>query len=344
MIGKRVTIYDIALALGISPSSVSKALNNYHGASDKLKKMVSDKAVELGYKHNSTAANLRRGSSKTIGVIVPNINHHFFSEVIAGLEEICFEQNHSLIICQSQESIQKENKSIETLIHQNVDCIMISISAETTSTAYLEQIINNHIHLIQFDRCLDEIDSWKILNDNEESSYRAVNKLISEGYRKIAFLGGPEHLSIFNNRKAGYLRAIKESALSIPYNFIVNCGFSLEEARREAELMLTRDEKPDAFFTVSDHQSLGVIRAAENLGLLVPEELGVFGFANEAFTELVKPTLSSVDQRSRDIGRSAANVYFNHLINNQSDAGLEKMIVIKSDIISRESSSKSRRV
>lgn len=340
MTGKRATIYDIALELGISPSSVSKALNNYHGASKKLKEMVNKKAIELDYKHNSTAANLRRGSSKTIGVIVPHINQHFFSDAIAGIEEVCFENNHSLIICQSQESYKKESISIETLIHQDVDCIIISISAETKSSDYLEQIRSNHIHLIQFDRYLEDVDSWRVVNNNKEASYGAVNQLIKQGYKRIAFLGGPEHLIAFKNRKEGYLQAIKEAGLSIPYNFIVDCAFSREEAMHEALAMLALPEPPDAFFNVSDYQSLGIVSAAEQLGLKISEQLGVFGFANEAFTELVKPTLSSVNQRSKYMGRSAANVYFTHLINGKSNPEIKKEIIVEAEIMSRQSSTK----
>src|SRR5215211_6297049 len=130
---KRVTIYDLARELDMSASYVSKALNNHPSLNEKVKESVRKKALELNYKINSHAANLRQGSSKTIGVIVPHINKSFFSEAIAGIEEVCFQNNHSLIICQSQESYKQECKAIDTLIHQNVDCILISISAETQS-------------------------------------------------------------------------------------------------------------------------------------------------------------------------------------------------------------------
>ncbi|HEY4198796.1 MAG TPA: LacI family DNA-binding transcriptional regulator, partial [Mucilaginibacter sp.] len=149
---KRVTIYDIAEQVGVAPSSVSKALNDQPNVSKKIKSLVNAKAKELNYIHNTNAANLRRGSSKTIGVIVPKINTTFFSNAIAGIEEACYENNHNLIICQSDESYIKETKAVDTLIHHNVDCILISLSIETGSNHHLQAISDHHITLVQFDR------------------------------------------------------------------------------------------------------------------------------------------------------------------------------------------------
>ena len=347
MTSKRVTIYDLAKELGISPSYISKALNNHPSISTKIKQVVQSKAAELNYKQNSHAANLRQGSSKTIGVIVPHINQSFFSEAIAGIEEVCFENKHGLIICQSHESFKQECLAIDTLIHQNVDCILISISAETLSTAHLQTIKNNNIRLIQFDRYSEGLDSYIVSNDNEEASYSAVNNLIKQGYKKIAFTGGPEHLGVFKKRKEGYLRAISEAELIIPYNYVVSDVLSKEKAMKVAMKLLSLKEPPDAFFAVSDHQSLGILQVAESLNIKVPQQLGIFGFANEAFTEIIKPSLSSVDQNSKELGRHAANVYFEKILKNkigrvnkrevrQSEAN--KNEVIKSEIIARQSS------
>ena len=337
MSSKRTTIYDLARELNVSASYISRALNNHPSISEKVKETVRKKAVELNYKHNSHAANLRQGSSKTIGVIVPHINHSFFSEAIAGIEEACFENGHSLIICQSHESFKQECMAVETLIHQNVDCILISVSAETVSSAHLQTIKDNHIELIQFDRCVDKLDSYKVLNDNKDVSYNVAKNLIKEGYNKIAFLGGPEHLTIFKNRKDGYLKAIKEAGLAIPYNFIVDNVLSKEKAAESAAELLTLEEPPDAFFTVSDHQSLGVLQVAESLGIKVPEQLGIFGFANEAFAEIIKPALSSVDQQSKELGKQAANIYFKNILKSNGVSSAEKKEIIKSEIIIRKS-------
>lgn len=325
----------------MSASYVSRALNNYPLISEKIKEQVKKKAVELNYQHNSQAANLRQGASKTIGVVVPHINQSFFSDAIAGIEEVCFQNNHNLIICQSHESYKRECLAVETLIHQNVDCILISVSAETTTHNHLDAINQHNIVLIQFDRYVDKTDGFKVVNDNMEASFHAVESLIAEGYKRIAFIGGPEQLTIYKKRKEGYLNAIKKAGLIIPYNFIVGNALSEEKAVEIAEELLSMQNPPDAFFCVSDHQSLGVLKVANLLGIDVPRQLGIFGFANEAFSEIINPTLSSVDQKSKEMGRQTANLYFENQSNKTDKADKDKIQIINSEIIVRQSSRKS---
>ncbi|GGA81970.1 LacI family DNA-binding transcriptional regulator [Puia dinghuensis] len=334
---KRATIYDIAKELNISPSYVSKALSSHESVSESMRQRVREKAEQLNYKHNSRAANLRRGQSRTIGVVVPHINQSFFSDAISGIEEVCFANNHSLVICQSHESYEKEGKAIETLIHQNVDCILISNAEETASTDHLRQIAKNKIPVIQFDRCLDAFDSFKVINDNKAVSYEAVRSLIREGYRNIAFLGGPDLVKIFRERKEGFIAAIAEANLSIPYNFIIDNVLSRERANQAALPLLRLPNRPDAIFTVSDLQSLGVMDAAAALGITIPSQLGVFGFADETFSQLVTPSLSTIDQHSAELGRKAAELYFQRIYQ-QDEMPKTETVVIASEIRIRQSS------
>ncbi len=337
---KRVTIHDIARAIGIAPSSVSKALNDLSSVSDNTKTLVRAKAKELNYKHNSSAANLRRGSSRTIGVIVPKINVSFFSNAIAGIEENCFENNHRLIICQSDESYLKEVQAVETLIQQNVDCILISLSQETKTTDHLTEITNHHIHLVQFDRVDPNFSSHTIVNDNKTASYHAVKHLISQGYSRIAFFGGPEYLPVYKDRKEGYLQALREADLNIPYDYLLDNVLKTETAILKANELFLHKNPPEAFFTVSDHAALGVLKASLASGRKVPDDIGIIGFSNEDFTEVTSPTISSVEQQSKKMGKEAANVYFNYILGskqaNKSSRFLN--VVIESSVISRESS------
>ncbi|HEY8397080.1 MAG TPA: LacI family DNA-binding transcriptional regulator [Flavihumibacter sp.] len=346
--GKRVTIYDIARELNLAPSSVSKALNDMPNISDKLKALVKAKAKELNYKHNLNAANLRRGYSGIIAVIVPKINVAFFSDVIAGMEEVCAANNHRLIICQTDESYQKEKQAVETLINQNVDCILISLSLETKATEHLQEILENNIELIQFDRVLSDIDCSTIVNDNHEASYTAVQHLLDQGYRKIAFFGGPSHLKIYQDRKKGYLQAIKEASLVVPYNYIVENAFSTESARAAAVDLLQFQDPPDAFFTISDYAALGVLKAGQSLGLEIPRQLGIVGYANESFTDLISPALTTIDQNSRELGRQAVGIYFNHLRHKKDVQDTPEPVsvsvheVVKSSLIVRDSSQRNK--
>lgn len=330
---KRVTIYDIAKQVGVAPSSVSKALNDQPSISKEIKALVKAKAQELNYIHNSNAANLRRGSSKTIGVIVPKINTTFFSNAIAGIEEACFENNHNLIICQSDESYIKETKAVATLIHQNVDCILISLSIETQSTEHLQDISTHHITLVQFDRVDDTLRSHMVVNDNKNAAYKAVKHLIDMGYRKIAFLGGSDKLSIYKDRKEGYIKAISESDLSIPYNYIVNNALTTERGMQVAAELLDSKDPPDAFFTISDYSAFGILKVAISRGIRVPDEIGIIGFSNETFTELISPALSSVDQKSRKLGRDAANIYFDSISKEKKSVKFRKQIIGSCTII-----------
>jgi len=337
MSNKRITIYDLSKELGISVSYISKALNNQPGVSERVRKLVIKKAEELNYKHNTHAANLRRGSSRTLGVIVPHINQSFFSDAISGIEKACTEHKHNLIICQSHDDYEKEKAAIETLIHQNVDCILISVSKETTNSTSIEQIIKHNIHLIQFDRCIESIDSFKVENDNEEVSYQAVKNLINEGYSNIAFIGGPANINIYNKRKEGFIRAIKEASLPIPYNFIVENGLGKQEAYEAAIELLNLPQPPDAFFTISDLQALGVKQAVESTHRNIPKDVGLFGFANEPFTELIEPAISSIDQKSEELGYQAAMVYFEEILKKADDLTTTTK-VIKSELKIRKSS------
>ena len=338
MSGKRVTIYDIAKELGMSASYVSRALNDHPVVSSKIKEKVKKKAKQLNYKHNSHAANLRQGSTRTIGVIIPQINQAFFSAAIAGIEEACYENKYSLIICQSHESFEQECKAIETLIHQNVDGILISISAETKSAAHLEAIRENQIDLIQFDRFTDHLDGLKVINDNAEATHAIVKHLVKEGYRKIAFIGGPENLPNFRHRKEGFIRGIKEAKLSVPYNYIVENAFTKEETTRAVTELLNSTERPDAFVTVADHQSLAILQAAQALNIPVPEELGIAGFANEFFTEMIAPALTTTDQKSKELGKQAAKLFFSKQLKGQALSTKEATTIIKTQLIIRKSS------
>ena len=338
MKGKRVTIYDLATELGISASYVSRALNDHPSISEKMKKLVKAKAAELNYKHNSHAANLRRGSSKTIGVVVPKINENFFAQAIAGIEEICFAHDHSLIICQSEESFKKEKIAVETLISKSVDCILISLSLETKTSEHLQEIVQHHIHLIQFDRYLQEIESFIVTNNNKQSAYNATRHLIKQGYNRIAYLGGPDHISIFKDRKEGFLEAIREAGLHIPYDYVVENALSKEAGIRVATKLLSLKEPPQAFLAASDYSALGAMQVARSMNIQVPEQLALIGYANEEFTELIHPTLSTVDQKSRELGSRAANLYFTKILN-QDSKEVPSIEVIDSELIVRESSS-----
>ena len=340
MKGKRTTIYDIAEKLNITASSVSRALNNSNYVNENTKKLILQTAAELNYKRNTLASNLRRGQSKTIGIIVPRINQNFFSNVIAGIEEATYEKNYNLIICQSGELQEKEIKCVNTLMNQQVDCIVISISADNHDHKHLENVINHGIQLIQFDRVIDELETLKVINDNEQASVEAVSHLIEQGYRRIALLEGPQNLKIFRERKAGYLDALKKHGIAEDAGLIVENAWTKELGAGATRKLLDLPDPPDAIFaSTSDFSALGVLEVATAMGFKVPGQLGICGYSNEAFTEITSPSITTIDQYSIYMGKTIANLYFQEMESAETEV-IPKIISIKPKLIMRSSTAR----
>jgi len=337
---KRTTIYDIAERLDLTASCVSRALNNSNYVKEDTRQLILKTAAELNYKRNILASNLRKGHSKTIGIVVPRVNQNFFSNVIAGIEEATNEKDYNLIICQSNESQEKEIKCINTLINQQVDCIIISISADNNDHKHLKNVIDHGIQLIQFDRVVDELNTLKVINDNEQASLEAVSHLIEQGYTRIALLEGPQNLNVFRQRKAGYLAAMKKYNLPVINELIVKNAWTKELGARATRKLLDLPNPPDAVFaSTSDFSALGVLEVATDMGFKVPNQLGICGYSNEAFTEITSPSITTIDQYSFFMGKTIANLYFEELKTDQTDVR-PKTISIKPNLIIRSSTNK----
>lgn len=335
---KRTTIYDIAKKLNIAASSVSRALNNSEQVNDATKKLILQTASELNYKRNNLASNLRKGKSKTIGVVVPYINQNFFSNVIAGIEDASYQKGYNLIICQSNESHSKEVKCINTLINQHVDCIVISLAVDSNDHRHLQNVLENGIQLIQFDRVADELETLKVINDNEQASFEAVSHIIDQGYKRIALLEGPQNLQIFRQRKAGYLRALNMRNIPVINELVIENAWTKELGANATGKLLKLQEPPDAIFaSTSDFSALGVLEVASAMGIKVPSELGICGYSNEAFTEITSPSITTIDQFSVFMGKTVANLYFQEIENKDETAVIPKIISIKPKLIVRSS-------
>jgi LacI family repressor for deo operon, udp, cdd, tsx, nupC, and nupG len=339
---KRTTIYDIALKLNVTASSVSRALNNTGYVNETTKRLILKTAEELNYKRNIMASNLRKGESKTIGVVVPRINQNFFANVIAGIEEVTYKKGYNLIICQSNEEYDKEVQSVNTLVNQHVDCIIISISAETNSDeknncSHLQNVLDHGIQLIQFDRVADELETLKVINDNEQVSYEAVSHMIDQGYKRIALLEGPQNLAIFRQRKNGYMLALEKHGMPVIDELLIQNAWTKELGARGTHELLGLADPPDAIFaSTSDFSALGVLEAAMATGIQVPKQLGICGYSNEDFTELTYPSITTIDQYSVNMGKTVANLYFQERENNDTVL-VPKTISIKPKLVIRSS-------
>ena len=334
---KRTTIYDIAKKLNLNASSVSRALSNSSNVSEVTRKLILKTAKELNYKQNSLASNLRKGHNQTIGVIVPRVNQNFFANVIAGLEEVTYQKGYNLIICQSNESHAREVKCVNTLINQHVSCIIISVSADFEDDSHLRNIQDSGIQLIQFDRVVDELETFKVLNDNEQASEEAVNHLIEQGYKRIALLEGPQNLNIFKQRKEGYLSALRKHNIPVLPELMKENAWTKELGAAATKKLLEMSNPPDAIFaSTSDFSALGVLEVATKKGIKVPEQLGICGYSNEAFTEITSPSITTIDQYSINMGKTIANLYFQEIRSDKKDV-IPKIVSIKPKLIIRAS-------
>lgn len=313
---KRTTIYDIARKLDLAASSVSRALSDSSKINAETKALVLKTAAEMNYQQNAMAANLRKGNNPTIGVVVPRINQYFFSNVIAGLEEVTFKRGYNLVICQSNELHAREVEGVNALINQNVSCIVISIAAEKGSYDHLQQVLDRNIQLIQFDRVVEALETFKVLNDNKQAAYEAVVHLIEQGYQRIALLEGPQELDIFRARKEGYIAALEDHGFPILSELMYANAWTKELGAAATARLLDMPGPPDAIFaSTSDFAALGVLEAAGNKGIRIPEMLGICGYSNEPFTEITSPSITTIDQFSVEMGRAIGNLYFQEMGN-----------------------------
>ncbi|WP_179352940.1 LacI family DNA-binding transcriptional regulator [Winogradskyella vidalii] len=334
---KRTTIKDIANELNISPAAVSKALHNDSRISTKTKAAVKRVAKELNYQPNHLASALRKGKSNLVGVVVPKTNSNFFSSVIEQLEAVLNKAGYNIIITQSNESFEKECKNIDTLLYTQVDGIIASMANETVDLSYYEKIKSNGIPLILFDRGENDLNVDYIGINDYESSHLIVKHLISKGCKRIAHIGGYKRTRIFNNRIKGYIDAIEKNNLPIDANLIIESSLTVEDGRHEMERLLELKNRPDAVYVASDNAALGALQVLNEHNIKVPEDIRLIGFGNEPFTSLVTPSISSIEQHSKDIGRLAAETFLKRIAEPELKQTLNK-IILDAELIVRDSS------
>lgn len=243
---ENITIKDIARELGISPSTVSRALKDHPDISQATRDAVNELAERWNYRPNPIALSLKSGSSKTIGVIIPDVVHYFFSTVISGIEDVVYRRDYNMILCQSNEMWEHEVKNIKTLLSSRVDGILASVAKTTTDFRHYRSITEKDIPLVFFDRAAEEIDTDSVVIDDETGSYKAVIHLLRTGKKRIVHLAGPPRLAIARNRLNGYLKAMKEYRLTPQDEDIVKCD-DIQSAERIIPALLTRTPRPDAF-------------------------------------------------------------------------------------------------
>jgi DNA-binding LacI/PurR family transcriptional regulator len=306
-----ITIKDIAKALGLSTSTVSRALRDSYEISPETKKLVTDYAEKNNYHPNPIALSLKERRSRSIGVIVCEIANSYFSQIINGIESIAYNHGYNVIIAQSRESFDREMLNLQYLTSRSIDGLIISISTETKDFSYFKELHQKGLPIVFFDRIVDEIETHKVIADNFKGAYDATVHLINCGYQRIASISNPELLSITKERLAGYKAALADNGIKFNEEQIKYCqhgGMIVSEVEDVVNELFKMKQKPDAIFASADKLTTSCLRILKAKGLKVPEDIGLIGFSNSDLTELLDPPLSIIKQPAFEMGEVAMNL------------------------------------
>lgn len=339
---KKSTIKDIAAALGLTPSAVSKALNDHPRISDKTKSAVKEAALQLDYQPNYLSSALRKGKSNLVGVIIPRVNSHFFSSVVENIEKVLNLNGYNIIMTQSNELYAKECQEIDTLLKIQVDGIIASMANQTTDLEYYQKIKSKGTELVLFDRGEEELNVDYVGIDDYKSSHLVIDHLVSQNCKRIAHIAGFKHIRIYKERIRGYKDALEKSGLAVQENWIIESNLRLDDGRRIMQQLLDSPERPDAVYVAGDIAALGALQILLENNIKVPEEIALIGFSDEPFTSLTQPSISTVNQHSDQIGKLAAEAFLERM--NDPKKKTINRIILEPELIIRQSSNRNLNV
>lgn len=330
-----ITLKTLAKELNVSTSTISRALRGSHEISQKTQERVKALAEQLGFVPNAYASSLRQSKSKTIAVIIPEIENHFFSLAMKGVEEIAQKKKYHVLIYITNEDINREKEILKVLRNGRVDGVMISVSNSTEDFTHLKELSNTGLPLVCFDRVADDIDVPKITTDDQEAAEMATTHLLERGCKRIAFLSMSGKLSISNQRKNGYMKALQKRGLA-KEALVLECGTDDAVNRQKIKQLLKGKNMPDAIFAAVEKLAINTYEVCREQSINIPDQLKVIGFSNLSAAALFAPSLSTIVQPARLIGKEAAAVLFK-LIEQKPLLKLEKNQRLPSTIVSRRS-------
>lgn len=336
---KPITLKQIAETLGISITTVSKALKDYPDVSKKTKALVKDLAQTLNYKPNSFAVNLRTKESKTIGLIVPEIVHHFFSSVIKGIISQAEKKGYLVITLQSNESYDLERKQIELLLNKRVDGILISLANQTADYNHLNSVMSNNTPLVMFDKIAKLVKCSKVLINDREAAYKATQHLIDTGCKKIAHFRGPLLPQNSIDRFLGYKKALIDNGITYDSSLVyILKDMSYEEGRFYAKKLVDEHEGVDGIFINTDLVAIGAITEFNSLKIKVPEDISVIGFSNWFMSSVISPSLTTINQPGFEIGKKAFKLLYKEINSKKNDKIINfKEVILDTQLVLRES-------
>jgi LacI family transcriptional regulator len=336
---KEVTIYDIADRLNVSIATVSRALKDDPVVSKKTRKKVYEVAEEMGYRSNHFARNLRQQHTRTIGLIVHELNSNFITSVLAGIEKVTAEAGYDLIITHSSESVDKEAANAENLFHKRVDGVIASLSFDTEDLSHFQRFVDKGVPVIFFDRVEQNNDNTVVIIDNYKCGYQATKHLIDQGCKRIAHITSSLKRNVYAQRYRGYRDALFDNAIPFEENLLIINDLSEQKAVESATQLLQLDPLPDGIFITNDFVAAVCIRTLKEHGINIPEDIAIVGFNNDAIGKLIEPQLTTIDYPGKEMGEITARNLIDHL-SGISNIHNTNTIIVNSKLIIRKSSLK----
>lgn len=333
----RITLKKIAKEFGVSISTVSKALKDSHEISEETRGKIKAFADYYNYKPNSLALQLRNQKTSVIGVIIPEIVHHFFSTVINGIEQYANEKGYNVMVCLSNESYEKEVSNFSVLTNGSIDGLIVSIARETQENEvykHFNAIISDDFPLVLFDRIIDELKCDKVIIDDIGGAFKATNHLIEIGAKRIALITTQDFITVGSLRKQGYLKALKTSGITIDNNRIYKID-DTKDLYKQIEKVIQVKNPPDAILAVNEIYAAIALKIAKEKGLSIPKDIAIIGFTSGLISEFTDPALTSVEQHGDLMGKQAAELLINR-IENTAPSEYQK-VVISSNLKIRKS-------
>lgn len=329
-----VTIKDVARELGIHHVTVSRALRDCDSVKKETRDLIKKKANELGYRPNRLAQNFRNRRSNVLAIIIPELKNPMFASFISEFTQKAYDKGYSVMVFQSSNKLSIEKEIIESLLTYRVAGVIASVTMETTEGSHFDVLKDENIPYVFFDRVPHEVKASQVLVNNFKGAYDAVSEMINSGKRRIAYISTPSHHGVFQQRFAGYKKALEDNDLSFSEEMVISVGFFREDGYAGARMLMDLKEKPDGILVVRDEIAIGALKYLKKAGFSMPDDISIIGFDNDPSCTACDPELTTVDQAIPSLVSSTFDLLFEQIRNDTLDF---RKIVIEPKLIRRES-------
>lgn len=329
------TIMDIAKVVGISVSTVSRALRDHPDISSQTRDVVKQIAAELNYQPNTLAQSLTKRETRTIGVIIPDIETHFFSSILTGIQNVASAAGYKVMISQSKETHKTEVENTHAFMTNWVDGLLICHSKETSTFDHIKLHLKSGIPIIHFDRVCEDLLTSKVLLDDVNGAYQVTDHLLTQGCKRIALISGPEHLYVSKKRKEGYIKSLRKHKIDYDPALVCATDLTITSMLEAVDTLLEKDKSIDAIFSISDIGAIRIMVHLKAKGIKIPDQICVAGFGNDPMGEIIEPGLTSFNSQTYKIGETVAQLFLDQLIDGEDF--IPQTVIVKGNLIVRSS-------